>query len=90
MHAKEATRSFTFCEVNGKITKVFGADKITTPKTFAATCDEGKGKVYAREMKSEKKKKNDKGEEVVVTTNRSQSFICLADGEVTASLHQNV
>lgn len=75
MHAEEKTRSFTFCEVNGKITEVYNSNaEMELPKEADATCE---GDLYTRE---DKKKNNEKNEVEV-----QHSFICVEDGLVAKS-----
>lgn len=90
MYDKNETQNFSFCEVNGKITKVFTKDEVKPPTEFADACKKEKGEIYSKEDKIENKGKNDKGEEVVTSTERKQSFICVADGAVVKSFYQSV
>lgn len=88
MYDKHETESFTFCEVNGKITEVFTRDNPPVPEKVTAFCEEKKGKIYAKQSKSEEKQKDGEGKEKTVVTERRQSYICVVEGEVVKSFFQ--
>lgn len=94
MNSVEKTESFSFCEVNGRITEFYGlaeSDKnVTIPEEFKTKCDDGniETKVITVEEKHEVKDKDGKKTVTIKTKERRESFICLVDGVVTESFHQ--
>lgn len=90
MHDQNQTESFTFCEVNGKIKDVFNSEDPAVPEKFNTFCEDNKGKVYGVESKSEEKQKGEDSKEKTITTERRQSYICVAEGEVVKSFFQRV
>lgn len=94
MNSVEKTESFSFCEVNGRITEFYGlseSDKnVTVPEEFKTKCDDGtiETKVITVEEKHEVKDKDGKKTKTIKTKERRESFICLVDGIVTESFHQ--
>lgn len=78
MHSEEKTRSFTFCEVNGKITEVYNENaEVELPSDAPEECE---GDLYVREDKKEEKR-GEKVEKIEI----QHSFLCLEEGAVAMS-----